>query len=303
MSNLPIEAGDPIVALLIHKSPFDNSGRVHPTDLWVPFVLPLYGEYDSYGRPEAKEGTIQGEEVIIKQWLDTINSQRHPVENRMAEWSSFDWKDPVNDLTVLFTLLHEFALFIDDKSRTKEDPSRTLPVEMIMARRDVWDMALGMPLVYDAGYSSISYSPELAREHDSIPISSISGIFSYSFPSTGRSSWVASTLRTQKDLATLLEGSENSEVGPILDLLKRSGFDPDAPTPSMESDSPLAFNRLSQLIFIQHWMRMLRRTWVPTTGQGSQQVDYSNHLAFLKGCANIISPLHEKEIEFFSESD
>lgn len=52
LTQLPIGAGDRVVGFVVERT-YDIDmacGTSYPTDLWAPASLPLFGEYDSYGR-------------------------------------------------------------------------------------------------------------------------------------------------------------------------------------------------------------------------------------------------------------
>lgn len=54
LTQLPISSGQKVVAFILEKTyEMDHAtGTSYPTDLWAPFSLPLYGEYDDYGSLE-----------------------------------------------------------------------------------------------------------------------------------------------------------------------------------------------------------------------------------------------------------
>lgn len=77
ISGLPITAGDPTVLVFMKKSPYSDEalgGVVYSTDWFIPAFLPIFGDYDDYGKIEnvVKNSATEFIEKFFDSDIDTI---------------------------------------------------------------------------------------------------------------------------------------------------------------------------------------------------------------------------------------
>lgn len=75
ITNLPIRAGDPAVAVLLKKHDAAHIG-IYPDDLYSPQGLPLFGEYNDYGNLE---------QIQTHPWNQEFLSNKTETETSLSE--------------------------------------------------------------------------------------------------------------------------------------------------------------------------------------------------------------------------
>ena len=97
LSGLPIEYGDETVLIFLKNNEFDdNSGVVYATDIYSPTFLPIFGDYDEYGKIENIEDTPISK-YVEEFFGDDIESIITKVDDNSVGRNNEDLKMPKND--------------------------------------------------------------------------------------------------------------------------------------------------------------------------------------------------------------
>ena len=136
ISNLPIFAGEKVVLIPLAKVKDDCEFNVcYPTDVFVPFGLPLFGEYDDYGGIENITTSEYNKKHLIQNFNyfcscnDGLNTKYEPIE-KGKDFEEF----------VRRVLCERGGIYIKKYSTLHKDGM--VEINFIMMHREVYDVLL-----------------------------------------------------------------------------------------------------------------------------------------------------------------
>lgn len=298
LSNLHIHAGDPVYVFILENTP--ETSHCYSTHFYSPILIPFYSEYDDYGTGENSSGV--GLQVII----DSIKEKLIEKEVGENQYHDIAVKKENFGEDLLFESMRENRLEVNINRLF----SRTTNLQFVMMRADIVDGILSKykPEVfrrYDSRYNRDEDSlNDLIGEIDSAieiiqkELKSIEGleldfmVLSYSYAST----YEHILQKNNNKLATWIRWFDNTSFGrtvnPIKVLLTFIQND-------QIDEAREFFIDMLKGCFIASFIERTRRSWIPQSGEGSQDTELKNH----KLLAQTVLAAIEVEEKMFEDED
>lgn len=270
ISHLPIFARTPVVYLILEGNPVNpkNSHSLrgtYSTAYWMPKSLPLYGTYsDDYGTVER---WAPMERALLSNLLEELSPRLLPREEEDGSGVSVRKEDlnPNN----FRDWIHRGQVWVGSWDRTP------VPWTKVLIRRDVWKSVLEME-VLDWRNEKVSF-PRLLGEIpellDDPNFRSDKGFFDFMFGPVRETP--ASYLRRFLVPPAKVAGGMGIDIlrEELFRFFKGSKADPKA-----RKRAETYLRRFAEISFVNLVFEKTRRNWDPTTGSGSQDLDYETHL-------------------------
>ena len=284
VTQLPIMENDPVALILLtycntHQDPrypANHAGHCHSNDVWSPRALPIHAKYNDYGGIDNWEENWNTE-WIIKQF------QQDLIEKTVGENSIHDPATPRAELSVetLMEWIHDSRVEIKNPIH-----GRSSPIGFMMVHGWVWDQLSSsmisplddeVPLatvindgkefynkIVDLFADSVNSDPEwLPHRIDSlVPHTNPFNNFSRNSGSRLDSYGVITGIRQYRDL--LVSYAEKN----------------------LAIDDPLVIGLITELakyLCFNSRMDVLRKTYSPQAGKGSQNQNFEEHTKLMQG--------------------
>lgn len=268
ISNMPIKHGDDVVFLILAESKeYIRAVGLHPTDFWVPHLVPVYAKYDDYGSIE----DWQDSEQPILSFLARNYKQSLVEKITIGEYECSDVLE-VNRENVTFPLLLAWL----GRSWVCSLDSRRKPVRNthIMIRRGVWDAILAAKTSNmwqkKPAFNQIAESVDALL--DACSKAEGDEIFKIlDFSNT--SSLPDDAPEYTQHLHALVQGE-----GPwfsllaIKDEMSQAVLNGQLDAANLESFRVL-YTRMVEVYYVNNYFDIHGLTWHPTTGNGKQEFD------------------------------
>lgn len=255
-TNLPIGAGEDVMCVVLAKQTWRDSW-VYSTDQWIPFSAPFYAEYNDYGGFENPTGVWVDSvfERIKSGLLDTAKdikkTKTTPVSKDGFNWETFNEGD------------HEGTLFIRDMMGEVQQ-LRVAQIKLSAVEYILKNAAIG------SSKKSITFKTVLAAANKMITAERKAIAESKDLPIAERSfnAWRRMEDYQSSNLFMRSLRGDELRLGPMhshLRLFDTIGKDVDLAKKLAED--------LARMVFLNMVFSSARKTWCPTTGEGSQDQD------------------------------
>jgi hypothetical protein len=295
ISQLPITPGDRVRVLFLGKSPYSmdprneqaigegNNSRegCYSTDFWYPRTVPLKAKYDDYGRVrEVEEGLKQ--DLFWDQLRDDLytvevgeNPFHDPASSSGMDWDQMWW------------------VAVEGRLRTKrvypdEHNHVAVPVCAVMIREDVWQAMLALKNPWE-GHEYVNgkyeYSPLTLDFYKSRMLKAINNILEKPMSDWDKEYALktgSSRFRYAMELERLFLDHNNPPGSNGYQFYLQRLIEK-IEAGELTLDSPEAQELIHSIAEMQHVKGMfsvLRKTWHPGTGQGSQGAEYETEAQF-----------------------
>lgn len=300
ITQLPICYRDKVRMILIVKSELDtrvnsNVCYHYTTDLWMPFGLPLKGTYDEYGGLENIEKDIASDLL-----LDTLKNVVLEVPDRMGysfKISDLDWKTALQFLTDeglrikdgpstdLEGLISNFQMKYPDNNFSSEQSdaadeikkaakNSTIQMYHMMVHEDIYQALAKNYKAPEKIFSSMTYGnfrsklescvQDLIKEIKETKDNNISEELKH-------------LLKLSRDHKNLLANYFGGSYNTSIHLRKYIDFIEDKVEAGEEDDLKDLINEMIDFACFGRNMSLLRKLWMPQTGKGGQDREYSIH--------------------------
>lgn len=307
LSNLHINAGDPVYVFIMEQNPVGEN-HCYTTHLYRPILIPFYSEYDDYGRGENSSGV--GLNIII----NALKKQLIEMEVGENEYHDIEVKKDKFDEQLLFESIRENRLYIRNVYAGLKNQPENVPVEFVMMRKDVVDKILekfqfeeythvdGVFTKVFYGFSDVledvnnillyiqKQVEEAEKDKDSVAALLMKFNRAYSMESMLKE-------RGSKKSKLLYYFDSHHYSGIVNIMLELYNF--------IENDQiDLARELLIDAYkgaFIASFMERTRKSWIPQCGEGSQDTDLDGHKALAQTILEVIEE-EEKEREEWEDA-
>jgi hypothetical protein len=297
LSNLHIYAGEPVYVFILENTP--ETSHCYSTHFYSPILIPFYSQYDDYGTGENSSGV--GLQIII----DSIKEKLVEKEVGENEYHDIAVKKDNFGEDLLFDSMRENRLEVKNNSLF----NNTTSLQFVMMRADIVDGILSKykPEIFRRNASGHYNSNEdslndLIGEVDSAieiiqkELKSIEGLeldymlLSYSYASTYEHIF----RKNENKLAEWIRWFDNTSFGRTVNPMK----------------ALLAFIHNNQIeeareffidmlkgCFIASFIERTRRSWIPQSGEGSQDTELKNHKLLAQTILNAIEVEEKMMVE------
>lgn len=282
LSNLHINSGESVYVFVLEKNKYEDE-RCYSTAFFKPLLLPFESVYDDYGGGKDSSGI--GLPYIMNSIKDNLielelgKNEYHDIEVKKEDWS----------VDLFFEAVHEHRLRIKDTY-----------LDFVMVRKDVVDYILENRVIRDyvgeggtCGYNNayIEYKfndilldiPEFIETVKEkvakglLFLGSDSVIFKYNHPN-----------KVGKFITRI--DSKYCRVLDVIDLIYKK-IEEDEITEATQ----LIVEHL-KAVFIDNYMNMIRKVWIPGAHEGSQSNDPYGYRLLNEIVAQVLDTM-EKEID------
>lgn len=272
LTQLAIQEGDHVVFLVLEQQElFEDEvrGGVYPHDFWAPCVLPIYAQYDDFGRIRTKEA---------KPVLDAvIDHYKRELTERPGKGRG--GKGILRERVTLPLLLDWFSEGLVYTERGGNRKSPNLP---IMVRRGIWDSIVSKGLSHWSWPDQGTVS--LAQIMDSVDLWFDTVLnagheeqfkLCYLNPRERVNPWLEIKAMTMPT-SGIGEQIKDNILRRMLKAMDTGSFDRDT--------FKVQIQRFVELQLVQNYFRDVRLSWAPTTGS-SQRDDPMTALDYHMLCA------------------
>lgn len=288
ISNLPISAGELTYLIILTKNPFkDKDGKTgcYYNDHWFLRALPILGEYDDYGRIENwEENWIH--DLILEQFkLDLISEEQN-------EQGSTRGVPPLNVGNLTFANLIDWFKEGKVKVRSGVGIGRSeLPTVACLVRKDVWDTLLQMSWADWQSMHSMQkmeedikkYMPLYQEAYKKASSSKHSLGVCFEFDDLVSNTWF--------DNSFITRFRAYPKPGPTrygsYEFFKKWVDDKLVKNEITEEEAFRKYLKIGEVVHVESMLGILRKSWHPTTGTGSQDQDWEQNLKFNLNIAKI----------------
>lgn len=258
VSGFPVKNGEPLPVALK-----GNSG-CYIGDLWIPLCYPIRGNYNDYGTIEDVDETTPRGKAEMTQFVAAFKEHCVPLEVGENEYHDSKIKDFT--LAEILEALQEGRCFMNYKSEIPNKPIRLVPIAWMMIKETVWQSLLAT----DVKKSGEVWERE--GEDDRITVKGIR-------TSLAKISNKGVTGERREELMQKLENKTitSEETTLLFEALKTSlgnSYYQMRTWHMSPIDAPLFTNDLldtaAEMEYVHTMMSILRISFAPTTGSGSQ---------------------------------
>jgi hypothetical protein len=326
LSNLPIFAGEEVYVFLIEQNGLGlgSGNHCYSNHLYSPIITPFYSHYDDYGAGENNSGVALP--VIINSLKKVV------VEKEVGENKYHDLEVKRDTLSEdnLFELMQEQRLSIKNPYRNlKENNPEEVLIEFVMMKKDIVDDILNKSTM------EVYWNKSFVKFQLSDVFCEVDAVIDAVIEANKTRERVIKALDDNKEklskeniksLSDLNLVSHNADMAisaytmePLLVQagLKTSAFAPTLHNSVMNGHSrivsfwPEFSNMISEGnldiarsyfidtfkgIFIHSFFESTRRSWIPQSGEGGQNVDFDEHKLLANSILKSIAK-QEKEWE------
>jgi hypothetical protein len=270
VSNLPIMAGDKVVAFLISQPPFFDVGaptREHgPSIFWRPISPPIRAEYNDYGY-------IENIELGPAPDLALSILRKRLVERDLGE-NAHDHEVRKADLTfeTLGEWLHGHRVQIVNEMGNYDEYLDVLAIEIVMIHASIFD-------------ELVEIGPDDWRHDERQSLAAAKHAFVEEMVESSKTLFPTRERRAGE--AMLLDEVRNTLIDPVL------GYAPEGRTEEKVRallagidpviDDIVALRRMDMML------DALRKHWTPMQGAGSQDADYESYRYLMKAMDAVIT--------------
>jgi hypothetical protein len=271
----------------------------YPTAFWYPRTVPLKAKYYDYG-----EVTNVEEGLNLLLFWKQLEKELWRVEEGPNPPSAYDmdWKQ-------MWRVVTEGQLRIRREYVSDEDDHKATPVCAVMIREDVWQTMLALknpwkeyerdgnnklvPLTLDFYKASIT---EAVKKILAIPVSDWEREYAKTHPDF-------SPFRYYETLRNLFLDSNNPAGALGLEFYLQGLVEAiEAGEYTLESpEIQEMIQRIAEIQHVKNLYSVLRRTWHPGTGQGSQSREYLAEAEFHHAMAMIGYRAADQERKWYAE--
>lgn len=244
VSNLPINAGDPVVAFLIAHDHYrgdgkDFSGTCYATDKAIPINLPIKADYNDYGSIEKFD-----ENSLAVSHVKTMFKKR--------------------DFGTILERIRDDALYV----KSYRYGQRDVGVGLVMIHEDI----------YNAVVQKISKDDKELQKKDI----------------ENRIKWLLNLKEgpIRQTEHYIMPGHLSYDTRGGVDELVEIIYTSDKDKNKIMED---AVDSLSERIIFNNSLQLLRKTWVPSCGKGSQQNQIRPYLILMEAMAKVAIKNKEPE--------
>lgn len=292
LSNLHIHAGEPVYVFIIEQNPLED--HCYSTHLYSPILLPFYSHYDDYGAGENSSGV--GLSVIIEA-LKKLLVEKEVGKN---EYHDIAVKRENFDENLLFTSIRENRLYVPNHYSQYPNQPEENAIEFVMMRKDVVDKILDEYEIeayesVEGKINCVKYKfSDIVKDVDFM-IDHIKGLYKEHKSQYFTLFYISSVLATKnsrmKDWIPYFDSFALGGISSIISVLDEvSNF---VKADKCESAKELLTDALKGA-FIARFMEYTRRSWIPQSGEGSQNIDLDGHKLLAK---TVLELVKKEELE------
>ena len=295
VTQLAIHAGDPVVGFILAKS-YDNkwaqNGHCYSTDYWSPFSLHIEGTYNDYGSMENVDETNWNFQFTVERIRENM------IENEEYNWfinkETLDWETISeaihNDELALGVSKSYIAIYPDLKSQ---------PLGFMMVHKSVFDAIVNngfetwrgkvtLDILMEEGRNIVSHLRKKVHDINNLKDTKERRAaefifdlelenFNYGDKRTHLSSFVISN-----------EGSNYNIGRTYVSFLGKKIIEG-----CSSNELDIYIKKLSEFYIFFYAMSLMRKTWMPQAGSGSQNAEEKLYKIVNEVTNNIIDE-HEK---------
>lgn len=293
ISNLHINYEDPVYVFIIQQQSL-GSTHCDSTHLYQPILVPFYAEYDYYG-----EGTnISG--VAAPIIFECLKHQL--IEKEVGENQYSDPEVKRDNLTMdnLFGLMRNRRICIKNSYYERFGGPEELVVEFVMMRKDIVDKILNEFKFdyFDENYKTIKIGfSDVIKDVDFV-INSIQEYFwsdDSMFRFHGPLSYSEEIWPVNSKMAGFFRCFNSINFSGIVNIVKviyefvENG--------KLEEAKEFLIDALKGA-YINKFMELTRRSWIPTCGEGSQNTDPDGHLFLAQAVIQVLQK-EKEELDYW----
>ncbi|TXH08148.1 MAG: hypothetical protein E6R04_11300 [Spirochaetes bacterium] len=318
ISQLPITPGTPVRVLFLARCPYSmdpsnelrigegNNSRegCYSTDFWYPRTAPLKAIYADYGQVEKVETGLALDmfwEQLSKDMLEVPrgeNPYHDPAATKDMTWDEM-WDVTTKGRLRVNGSYGEFEYPSEgtdqEKWRNRKPAKpRALPVCAVMVREDVWQAMLNLRNPWELFVLGEGFKKGNVQEF-------ANQIMKAFGPSEFHDKELARNMALREcgvdRIAPPFTLGPEFYVGQAMDRVSEGKLKLDSP------ELTELVTKLAELAHVCLLYSVLRKTWHPGTGCGSQSTEYETTAQFHEAMANIGYDLFEKDQEERAEWD
>lgn len=314
ITQFPIHSGDDVVTFILVQNEFggDRPNPCYSNEYWNVIPMPIYGQYNDYGWMDVDDGQDHKIAFLKEHYKDAVVVNKEQAKRVQMCYASLKGKNkgPFDSWEALGDAIHGHAFFLKNRLGGWKNYPKNLSFASFMVSRKVWDaltatytvdypekktytkadLVAGIEKFFAYTASKKAELEKLQKESDEAPDDvAREAIRLLAFD------LIHSSLSSSKYIKEVFKDKtyNNPVAGVIQFICDRIGSEsPVIELKELTEAKALNAEDAASMYLLWCAMRVLRKSWFPQSGEGSQCGIEEQHLALVKVMGEMIE--HEK---------